>query len=102
MWVWTLKLYLRKEDLEIKTVLRDGGDTASLSCPGETKKCSWFLVFQASRPHMCYYQFVVTLSNVTRSLHNHLLLGIKTVTYQLETAELNLVLSIGDRRSHKS
>lgn len=37
MWVWTLKLYLRKEELEIKTLLKDGGGTAGLSLSGETK-----------------------------------------------------------------
>lgn len=51
---------------------------------------------------MCYNQPVVTLSNVTKSLQNHPLLSIKTVTYQLNTAEPNPVLSMDDRRSHKS
>lgn len=82
MWVWTLKLSMRKER-EIKTLLKGGGDTASLSLrPGETKKCSWFLVLQANGLHMCYSQLV---SNVTRSLQNHPLLGIKTVTYQVDS-----------------
>lgn len=43
---------------------------------------------QANRPHMLYNQFVDHLSSVTtRSLQNHQLLCIKTVTYQLETSE---------------
>lgn len=74
--------------------------------PEKTKKCSWFLVFQANRPHVYYHQLIGSASSVTRSLQNHQLLCMETVTYKLETAEpkpaaqLCFQREIGGHRSH--
>lgn len=68
--------------------MKDSSDTAGLLLhAGETKKCSWFLVFQADRLHTYCNQLIDGASNATGSLQSHHLLCTETVTYKLDTAE---------------